>query len=79
MVFPNPTSSASIAPRERGGTESKQGCVNLMGVQIDLSICKGCRKLFQAIRGAALGQLMGIVFGVVVGDLHYGWGVSSQS
>ena len=41
-----------------------------MGIQIDLGIGQHRRELLDAVRGAALGELVGKVFGVKVGHFH---------
>ncbi len=55
------------ALRERR-SESKQGSIDLMRIQIDLRVNERRSELLDAVRREAAGQLVGEVLGVVVGE-----------
>ena len=53
-------------------TEGKEGGIHLMGIQIDLGPRDCSSQFLQAVRGTALGQLIGEILGVVIRELHGG-------
>jgi hypothetical protein len=52
------------------GLERKEGGLDLMRVQVDLCIHQCTSELLKAIGSAALGQLVGEIFGVVICQVH---------
>ena len=49
MVLPRPTSSARMAPRESGLQKAKKCRLDLMRIEIDLSIRQYRRQFFNAV------------------------------
>ena len=67
MVFPRPTSSASIAPLDKRRLECEKRGLNLVRVEIDLGIQKGGSKLSSVSHRMAPTELVRVELGVVLG------------
>jgi len=55
-------------PLGQGGAQGEQGCIYLMRVEIDAGVEKRRRDAIDVIPGRPAGQLMGVIFGVVITD-----------
>jgi hypothetical protein len=58
-------------PFRKRRIKSEERRVDLMRVQIDLRACDRSSEFLQAIGGAALRQLKGIVLGVIWSEIHF--------